>query len=61
MTIGHFAAATVAFIAMSLAFAIHWSEEASKAKKSCWIVSWTFDSERPDNPIPPEFLPGKGG
>ena len=26
-----------------------------------WIVSWTFDSERPDNPIPPEFLPGEGG
>ena len=25
-------AATVAFIAVSLAFAIHWSEEASKAK-----------------------------
>jgi hypothetical protein len=26
-----------------------------------WIVSWIFDSERPDNPIPEEFLPGKGG
>jgi hypothetical protein len=25
-----------------------------------WIVSWIFDSERPDNPIPPEFLPEKG-
>jgi len=23
-----------------------------------WIVSWIFDSERPDNPIPEEFLPG---
>lgn len=26
-----------------------------------WIVSWIFDSERPDNPIPPEFLSGGGG
>lgn len=26
-----------------------------------WIVSWIFDSERPENPIPPEFLPEKGG
>jgi hypothetical protein len=26
-----------------------------------WIVSWIFDSERPGNPIPPEFLPEKGG
>jgi hypothetical protein len=25
-----------------------------------WIVSWVFDSERPDNPIPPEYLPEKG-
>ena len=25
-----------------------------------WIVSWIFDSERPDNPIPSEFLPGGG-
>ena len=25
-----------------------------------WIVSWVFDSERPGNPIPPEFLPGRG-
>jgi hypothetical protein len=25
-----------------------------------WIVSWIFDSERPGNPIPPEFLPEKG-
>ena len=22
-----------------------------------WITAWIFDSERPDNPIPPEFLP----
>ncbi|HEX9729994.1 MAG TPA: hypothetical protein VGA37_15965 [Gemmatimonadales bacterium] len=22
-----------------------------------WIVGWIFDSEREDNPIPPEFLP----
>jgi hypothetical protein len=22
-----------------------------------WIVGWIFDSERPGNPIPPEFLP----
>lgn len=26
-----------------------------------WIVSWIFDQERPDNPIPAEFLPGIGG
>jgi len=26
-----------------------------------WIVSWIFDSERPDNPIPLHFLPGEGG
>ena len=26
-----------------------------------WIVSWIFDSEREDNPIPREFLPGGGG
>lgn len=26
-----------------------------------WIVSWIFDAERPDNPIPPAFLPGTGG
>lgn len=26
-----------------------------------WIVSWIFDSERPGNPIPSEFLPGGGG
>ena len=26
-----------------------------------WIVSWIFDSEREDNPIPGEFLPGGGG
>jgi hypothetical protein len=26
-----------------------------------WIVSWIFDSERPDHPIPDEFLPGRGG
>ncbi len=25
-----------------------------------WIVSWIFDSEHPDNPIPAEFLPEKG-
>jgi hypothetical protein len=25
-----------------------------------WIVSWIFDSERPDNPIPPVFLPSGG-
>ncbi|MGD2120924.1 MAG: hypothetical protein PVJ76_04230 [Gemmatimonadota bacterium] len=25
-----------------------------------WIVSWIFDSEGPENPIPPEFLPEKG-
>ena len=25
-----------------------------------WIVSWIFDSERPDNPIPSEFLSGGG-
>lgn len=25
-----------------------------------WIVSWIFDSERPGNPIPPEYLPGGG-
>jgi hypothetical protein len=23
-----------------------------------WIVSWIFDEEGPNNPIPPEFLPG---
>ena len=26
-----------------------------------WIVSWIFDEEGPDNPIPAEFLPGSGG
>jgi len=26
-----------------------------------WIVSWIFDSERPDNPIPKEYLPAVGG
>ena len=26
-----------------------------------WIVSWIFDQERPDNPIPAEFLPGGDG
>lgn len=26
-----------------------------------WILSWFFDVERPDNPIPAEFLPGPGG
>ncbi len=26
-----------------------------------WIVSWIFDSERPDNPIPKEYLPEVGG
>ena len=26
-----------------------------------WIVSWIFDSERPDNPIPSRFLPEGGG
>jgi len=26
-----------------------------------WIVGWFFDVERPDNPIPAEFLPGAGG
>jgi hypothetical protein len=26
-----------------------------------WIVSWIFDEERPDNPIPSGFLPGRGG
>jgi len=26
-----------------------------------WIVSWIFDSEREGNPIPPEFLPERGG
>lgn len=25
-----------------------------------WIASWIFDSEREDNPIPREFLPGGG-
>lgn len=25
-----------------------------------WITAWIFDSERPDNPIPPEFLPPRG-
>lgn len=24
-----------------------------------WIVSWIYDEERPDNPIPAEFLPGR--
>ena len=23
-----------------------------------WIMSWVYDSERPGNPIPPEYLPG---
>ena len=22
-----------------------------------WITSWSFDSERPENPIPPQYLP----
>lgn len=26
-----------------------------------WILSWFFDVERPDNPIPAEFLPTPGG
>jgi hypothetical protein len=26
-----------------------------------WIVSWFFDEERPDNPIPAEFLKETGG
>lgn len=26
-----------------------------------WIVGWFFDVERPDNPIPAEFLPSPGG
>jgi len=25
-----------------------------------WILSWFFDVERDDNPIPAEFLPGEG-
>lgn len=29
--------------------------------KRWWIVSWTYDEERSDNPIPAEFLPERGG
>jgi len=25
-----------------------------------WVMTWIYDSERPDNPIPPEYLPPAG-